>query len=85
MNKNTENLNAIKKIVGDELFERIVQDLSGETVYFTNYRGFSSKLERNAAIRNDYFSGMSYEAMAKKYGLHPSTVYKITETRQEKK
>lgn len=81
MNKNTENLKVIKTIVGDELFNAIVQRLLGETIYIADYNGFSSKEERNTAIKNDFFCGMSYEAIAEKYGLHPSTVYKITETR----
>lgn len=84
MNKNTKNLKIIRKIVGDELFNTIIQRLSGETVYITDYNGFSSKKERDAAIRNDFFRGMSYKVIAKKYGLHASTIYKIIETRAGK-
>ena len=84
MNRNTENLKTIKNIVGDDLFHLIIRCLPGETVYFADYSGYSSKSERDAAIKRDYYRGLSYQDITKKYGLHPSTVYRIVEKRLEK-
>ena len=84
MNKNTENLKIIRGIVGAELFNAIIQRLPGETVYIADYNGFSSKKERDAAIKRDFFRGIPYKTIAEKYDLHPSTIYKIIEGKPEK-
>jgi Mor family transcriptional regulator len=76
---NTENLKTLKDIVGTEQFKIIIERLNGEHIYISNYGGFHSKEERNAAIRNDFFHGMSVPELGEKYGMSICSIYKITE------
>lgn len=79
MNKNSENLQIIKNIVGGELFRAIIEQLQGETIYVVNYNGFASKEERDKEIRKDFYHGLSVPELADKYGLSSCSIYKITE------
>ena len=79
MNKNGENLQTLKDIVGVELFNRIIEELLGETIYIANYNGFTSKEERNDAIRKEFYHGLSVSELAEKYGMSICSIYKITE------
>lgn len=78
MNKNSENLQALKDIVGVELFRVITERLPGETIYIAR---FASKEERDREIRKDFYHGLSVPELAKKYELSTCSIYKITEQR----
>ena len=79
MNKNSENLQTLKNIVGVELFRAIIERLPGETIYIANCNGFASKEERDKEIRKDFYHGLSIPELAEKYGLSSCSIYKITE------
>lgn len=84
MNKNSQNLQILKNIVGTEQFMVIAEQLNGEHIVFNNHscQGFVSKEEQNAAILKDFYHGLSLGELANKYGLTTHAVYKITEKRQ---
>ena len=75
-----EALEILKEIVGDELYEKIIDELKGTTVYFPSDFEWHDKNERNVQLRNDFYSGR-YEIsdLAKKYNLSISHVYKIVQ------
>lgn len=81
MNKNAQNLQILKDIVGVEQFIVIAEQLNGEHIVFNNHscQGFVSKEEQTAAIMKDFYHGMSWGELADKYGLTVSALYKITE------
>ncbi len=76
-------LKIINRIVGEEKFKKIVEELSGTTVYFPENVEWQNKAERNISLREDYYSG-TYEIsdLALKYGLSVSRVYKIIQRRE---
>ena len=76
---NAENLKVLKDIVGSEQFSVIIERLNGEHIYFSNYAGYPSKEERNAAINKDFYHGMSVSELAEKYNMSVHSIYKITE------
>lgn len=76
---NAENLKVLKDIVGSEQFSVIIERLNGEHIYFSNYAGYPSKEERNAAIKKDFYHGMSVPELAEKYNISVHSIYKITE------
>lgn len=80
MNKNAQNLQTLKNIVGDEQFIIIAEQLNGEYIVFNNHscQGFVSKEEQNVAIKKDFYHGMSVNELAKKYDMTVSNIYKIT-------
>ncbi len=81
MNKNAQNLQILKDIVGVEQFIVIAEQLNGEHIVFNNHscQGFVSKEEQAAAIIKDFYKGMSWGELADKYGLTVSALYKIIE------
>lgn len=80
MNKNAQNLQILKDIVGVEQFIIIAEQLNGEHIAFNNHscQGFVSKEEQNVAIKKDFYHGMSVNELAKKYDMTVSNIYKIT-------
>ncbi|MFV0466737.1 MAG: hypothetical protein ACK5ML_11765 [Lachnospiraceae bacterium] len=78
-NKNTENLKKLREIVGFEQFKIITQLMPGEHLHISDWGGFISKEERDAAILKDLYQGMGILQIANKYGLGAHTIYKITE------
>ncbi len=81
MNKNAQNLQTLKNIVGDKLFIAVAESLNGEHIVFNNHscQGFISKAEQNAQIVKDFYDGKSQAELAEKYGLEISTIYRIVE------
>lgn len=83
-NRNSENLKVLKRIVGHDLYMQIVKEFAGGPPLYVNAwgKGFTSKKDRDSAIRTDYFEhGLSVNDIAEKYDLTKSTVYKIIEQR----
>ncbi len=77
-----EALTVLRKIVGDELYQTIITELSGTMVYFPSNYEWHDKEERNSCLRADYYSG-KYEIsdLALKYNISISRVYKILENK----
>ncbi len=78
-------LGIIKEITGEEAYKKILEELSGATVYFpTSNNGlWTDKDDRNLSLREDFYSGQ-YEIsdLARKYNLSISRVYKIIQQRE---
>lgn len=77
-----EALDRLKDIAGEEIYNNIIKELSGATVYFPANLEWTDKEERNEKLREDFYSG-KYEIpeLARKYDLSISRVYKIIQTR----
>ncbi|MDE6911830.1 MAG: hypothetical protein K2P44_15385 [Lachnospiraceae bacterium] len=80
-----EALKKLKKIVGDETYREIMEQMAGATVYFPalpSNAEWIDKDERNLNLREDFYSG-KYEVgdLARKYDLSISRVYKIIQGR----
>lgn len=82
MNKNVENLQKLKDIVGAELYNVINEQMPGEHIYFNKRSEYPSRRERDAAIKDDFFGGVSITELADKYGLTITSIYKIVENKQ---
>ena len=81
MNKNVKLLKDLRDVLGAEQFKKFVELHPGETIYLPNRGEYVSVDERNAAIKQDFFGGLSYRELANKYGLSIQTIYKIAENR----
>lgn len=81
--KSKEALEKLKSIIGDKLYEEVVKELSGMTVYFPSNYEWTDKSSRNDALKEDFYSG-EYEIgdLARKYDLSISRVYKIIQHRE---
>lgn len=77
MNKNELALNALKKIVGDELFKAICNKMAGARIYIKPYTPFQSIVERNNNIKIDFLSGVDVPVLALKYDLSESRIQDI--------
>lgn len=77
MNKNELALNALKKIVGDELFKVICDKMAGARIYIKPYTPFQSIVERNNNIKIDFLSGVDVPVLALKYDLSESRIQDI--------
>lgn len=75
-------LKQLRTLVGDALYEQILSELGGTTVYFPANGSPAEREERNLQIKDDFYSGR-YEVsdLARKYGLSISRIYKIIQTR----
>lgn len=75
-------LQHLRDLVGDDLYEQILMELSGSTVYFPANGTPTEREERNLQIKDDFYSG-KYEVsdLARKYDLSISRIYKIIQTR----
>lgn len=75
-------LRHLRELVGDAMYEQIIAELGGSTVYFPANGSPSEREERNLQIKDDFYSG-NYEVsdLARKYDLSISRIYKIIQTR----
>lgn len=75
-------LKRLRTLVGEPLYEKIISDLGGSTVYFPANGSPLDREERNLQIRDDFYSG-NYEVsdLARKYDLSISRIYKIIQAR----
>jgi Mor family transcriptional regulator len=78
-----EALIELKKIIGDELYQTVIKELSGTMVYFPANHEWQDKEERNDCLREDYYSGkFEISDLALKYNISISRVYKIIENKK---
>lgn len=84
LNKNSANLQVLRDIVGIRLFKEIMKCLSGEHIHLSDWAGYASKEERNAAIMEDFYAGVDYSELQDKYELSIHAIYKIAEHKPEK-
>lgn len=82
VNKNVELLVDLKDILGANLFKTFVERHPGEVLYLPKRGEYASKEERDEAIKDDFFDGMSNVELADKYNLSITSIYKIVEGKQ---
>lgn len=77
-----EALERLRDLLGDEKYALVARELSGVTVYFPENYMWQNKADRNAKLKEDFYSG-KYEIcdLAKKYELSISRVYKIVQNK----
>ncbi len=76
------NKNEFKRSIRAFKYAVVARELSGVTVYFPENYVWQDKKDRNARLKEDFYSGQ-YEIsdLAKKYGLSISRVYKIVQNK----
>lgn len=77
--KNQDTLDFMRNIIGEEKFLEVAAALAGERVSFPIGFQWMNKSERNESILDDFFAGKDIGALAKKYDLSESHIYKIIE------
>ncbi len=76
-------LKRLREIVGEDIYEEVLNALAGATVYFPSNTEWTDLDERNQQLREDYYSGLfEIGDLAKKYNLSISRVYKIIQCHQ---
>ncbi len=77
-----EALERLRVLIGEEKYAVVSRELSGVTVYFPENYVWQDKKDRNARLKEDFYSGQ-YEIsdLAKKYELSISRVYKIVQNK----
>ena len=78
-----EALEKLRNILGEKIYNQVVNELAGTTVYFPANVEWQDKTARNIQLREDFYSGQFEIAdLAKKYDLSISRVYKIIQNRE---
>lgn len=72
MTKNQIALAVLKNHVGEEMFQELMESLSGATIYFA-----PNTEERDENIREDFRNGVPVTELMKKYNLSRSRLYDI--------
>ena len=81
MSKNQESLEYLKSVVGEYNFDMICIAMTGQRMTFPQRQNHINIEQRNRKIKHDYWSGMTPGAIAIKYDLSVSQIYKIIEGR----
>lgn len=81
MSDNEVNLKLLESITGSEVFKQILEAFPGERLYIPGRGEFTSKQERNNAIRRDFYNGVDVDDLAEKYKLSSTSVYRIINDR----
>ncbi|MEI8200537.1 MAG: Mor transcription activator family protein [Eubacteriales bacterium] len=78
---NMVDLEAFKQIIGEQLFQEVVNKLAGMNLYIPKNIDckYPNRVKRNEQIRFDYHTGMSVQDIASKYSLGTSRLYDILE------
>lgn len=77
MNKNEIALNALRKIIGEELFREVCDKMAGVRIYIKPYTLYQSMVERNNHIKEEWLSGADLKDLASKYNLTVSRIQDI--------
>jgi Mor family transcriptional regulator len=83
---NAERLEAYRLKYGDAAYARLIYEFGGCSIRFPKYIGnfYPDKRKRNDSIRADWYSGMDFVDLQKKYGLSKDRLRKIINTRSYK-
>lgn len=76
-----EFFNKLSKHIGTANAKNICKTFAGDRVFFPKAYLYS---QRNQLIKEDYYSGLHYEELSKKYGLTTRRIRDILETKQQK-
>lgn len=79
MSENQKKLDRLKKRVGAGIFQQIMDEFSGEKIYFS----FAGETDaRDRSIQADYDAGLSIDDICDKYQLSRSRVYDLIRIRR---
>ena len=72
-------LEKVKTAIGGEAYQKLIDAFPGEHIYIKKIIDeFPDKESRNAAILDDYYSGMTRQDLAREYHLSVPSIDKIT-------
>lgn len=77
MGKNERALNKLKSLVDADVYIKLLVMFAGETIYFPAAGSPKDKQERNRAIQQEYYSGVSVSDLMELYGLSESQIRRI--------
>jgi Mor family transcriptional regulator len=77
MSKNVMLLTELRDALGVEKFKEFVEQHSGEIIYLPKRGEYVSLEERNRAILEGFYSGVSMDEMSKQFGIGATMIYKI--------
>lgn len=81
MSKNEANLKLLESITGSAIFKQILETFPGERLYIPGKGEFTSREERNKAIRMDFYNNIAVSELAQKYDLSTDSIYRIINDR----
>ena len=81
MSKNEANLKLLESITGSAIFKQILETFPGERLYIPGKGEFTSREERNKAIRMDFYDNIAVSELAQKYDLSTDSIYRIINDR----
>ena len=80
MSKNLKKVDKLKNIIGEELFQRVIEEMPGDLIRLPNDHECYNVRDRHLKVLNDYRTGdLSIDELSKKHNLSKSQIYKITE------
>jgi Mor family transcriptional regulator len=77
MSKNVMLLTELRDALGVDKFKEFVNQHSGEIIYLPKRGEYVSLEERNRAILEGFYSGVSMTELSGKFGLTGTMIYKI--------
>lgn len=75
--KNEKSLYLLHELLDGDTYRQVTELLAGQTVYFPLVGSTKEKQQRNREIRSDYYDGMEYPELMKKYDLGERQLRKI--------
>ena len=77
ISKNEQTLNKLKSLVDLDTYIKMTVMLAGETIYFPAAGTPKDKQERNKAICQAYYSGVSVPELVETFGLSERQIWRI--------
>lgn len=75
--RNEKSLYLLHELLDDDTYKQVTDLLAGQTVYFPLVSSTKDKQKRNREIKSDYYAGMEYPELMKKYDLGERQLRKI--------
>ena len=82
-NQNIKNLVILKEVIGECLFQELIEEMPGSCIRLPNCADHFNKSQRNRQLIHDFHAGLEVGDLVKKYSLSKSRIYKILEKIQE--
>lgn len=79
-----ETVSELVQVLGIENTVRLIETFGGSQLYIPRLETLTKNEYRNSMICTDCMNGMSYRAVASKYGLSEMAIRKIIRSKTEK-
>ena len=79
-----ETVSELVQVLGIENTVRLIETFGGSQLYIPRLETLTKNEYRNSMIYTDCMNGMSYRAVASKYGLSEMAIRKIIRSKTEK-